>query len=242
MAEDTSRTPGGRLHGWLNSNVGLLILGALVTTGGGTWLTYVVQERAQGREQQFEIFKIRLEESRKLQEELLTLAGDRAHHLYLVRTRLVDSESGEPGAREFWDTTYQPIKDDWNKRIVVFDSRLRMLFPEVATGPLAGPTPASLFFDEGEMKPPSRSIDRLQEMARAGQLPRTVNGALTMSHFLLYNALDACRGKPVEECRDDPWVTLSGVHLENAWKRIQALADALTTRLLYTPYGMKDAG
>lgn len=242
MAEDPSPKAGGRLHRWLNSNVGLLVLGALVTTGGGTWLSYVVQDRAQSREQQFEIFKIRLEESRKLQEELLTLASDRAHHLFLVRTRLVDSAQGEAPAREYWDKTYQPIKDDWNKKIAVFDSRLKALFPEVATGPLSGPTPAALFYDEDEEKPPSNRIKDLQDLARAGQMPRTVHGALAMTHFLLYNALDACKPKTNTACKEDPWVTLSATHLENAWRRIRDLADALTTRLLYTPYGMEEPG
>jgi len=70
-----------------------LILGFIVTTGGGSILNYIVQTESSRRDQSFEMYKTRMEEAKSLQKEILEHIPAR---LFYIQTDLLDTFRFQP--------------------------------------------------------------------------------------------------------------------------------------------------
>ena len=107
------------LLNFLNSGAGLLILGFLVTTGGGSILTYLIQTGKSNNERSFEMYKIRLEEAKSLQKVLLEHSTERVFYLEQILSKLGDPNQKSEDTKKFWYEKYSKVKDDWNKNLVL---------------------------------------------------------------------------------------------------------------------------
>ncbi len=165
---------------FLNSGVGLMILGFLVTTVGGTFLNFTIQGRARKNELSFQMFKMRLEEAKTLQADLLDQISKRSVGLtqillYLnTEPAVSDNRKAHLTATErFWrgipdpehperpaPSNYSKVKDDWNEKLVRYKSKVRVLFPaELADLLLA----EDEFETEDDPRELSTSLAELQE-------------------------------------------------------------------------------
>lgn len=222
---------------FLHTAPGMLLLGAIVTTGGGTWLNFVVQGRSQQKQRQFEIFKIMLEDSRALQTQLLTLANRRFYALRTMRARLDNDEYPIADVQEYWDEKVRPLREEWNENLLLFHGRLKLLFQEEESGPLAEIHLAALFYSEDEAELKAPPLDMAAQDLGTDRMPKTVHGSFVVTQRLVSQLLKDCKERGREQCLSEARTKTIRGYLDYLGKKISVLSDGLTTRLLYMPYG-----
>ena len=221
----------------LHTGPGMLMLGALVTTGGGTWLNHVVQGRSQDKQRQFEIFKIMLDDSRSLQSQLLTLSNRRFYALRSMRGRIDNDEYTMAEVQEYWDMKVRPLREEWNEDLLLFYGRLKLLFSEEDSGPLADINLAAQFYSEDEAELGSLSLDAASQNLGTDRMPKTIHGSFAMVQRLVNQWLKDCKERGREQCVTDARKKTIRGYMDHLGKKIAVFSDGLTTRLLYMPYG-----
>jgi hypothetical protein len=114
---------------FLSSGVGLLVLGFLLTTGGGTLLNHFIQKSTFENERSFQMYKMRLEEAKSLQKALLESSTARVFYLEQILARLGNPNQKPEDTKKFWHERYSDVKDNWNKNLVYWQAQMRVLFP-----------------------------------------------------------------------------------------------------------------
>lgn len=222
---------------FLHTGPGMLVLGAIVTTGGGTWLNFVVQGRSQEKQRQFEIFKIMLDDSRALQNQLLTLANRRYYALRSARARIENDDYSLSEVQAFWDDRVRPLREEWNENLLLFHGRLRLLFPVTTAGPLADINLGAQFYSEEESETSSLRLDEAAANLGTDRMPKTVHGSFMATQRLVNQWLKDCKERGREECLTDARKKTVRGYVEHLGKGIADFSDNVTTRLLYMPYG-----
>lgn len=105
---------------FFNSGAGLLILGFVVTTGGGSFLNYIVQTESSKRDQSFEMYKTRIEEAKALQKEILDHLAARLFYIQQIYSMLSDPSQKLDDIRKFWQDKYSSVKDERNVNVFLW--------------------------------------------------------------------------------------------------------------------------
>jgi hypothetical protein len=129
----------GRLWSFLNSGLGLLILGFCITTIVGglfadwmqrrTWERQIALEQARQdyeweRNMKFELLRARLKEGQDSLEEISDLINLRFFRLQRVFNALVD---GNLSASEKEWAEYMPTVEKWNTKLIIYQNKLERL-------------------------------------------------------------------------------------------------------------------
>jgi len=217
---------------FLETKSGLVILGFIVTTVGGTILNNEIQQKSLENEHSFEMYKIRLAEAKALQQRLLEASNARFFYLHQVLAQLAHPENySRKAVEKFWLANVEPAKDNWNKELYYFHAQARVLF---------SPTLSNLLLVYEENKPiihdpvTSKFDQRVYEQT----IPRSLHGALVDVHATVFYLLWKCNG--TEKCDRSRLKQLN----ELAAKQMDYLdliqscfAYRISAELLRYPYG-----
>jgi hypothetical protein len=109
---------------FLNSNLFLLILGFVLTSVLGTFLSDRLQERSWQKEKKFEILKIKLEEGQNSLEEISDLINRRFYRLQNVYIFIVQGD--KVNAERSW-AEYIEVVEEWNAKLIINQNKIRRL-------------------------------------------------------------------------------------------------------------------
>lgn len=215
---------------FFNSSAGLLILGFLVTTGGGTILSHLIQNGRSNNERNFEMYKTRLEEAKKLQKVLLEHSTARVFYLEQILSRVGDSEQKPEDTLDFWHKNYTSVKDNWNKNLVYWDGQIRVLFPK-------GDLHDLLVSDYEDRLIIHDNVEYyLNEDEYNKHKPKTVHGAFVDAHATVYYLVFKCQEK--EKCaKRDDFMKLAEKQMNYLKLLHGCLSYRISGELLLDPYG-----
>jgi hypothetical protein len=74
------------------------------------------------------MYKIRLDEAKLLQKELLESSTTRLFYLEQILSRLGDPDQKPESLRKYWNNKYSPVKDNWNRNLLRWQAQSRVLF------------------------------------------------------------------------------------------------------------------
>lgn len=216
------------LFNFLNSSAGLLILGFLVTTGGGSILNYFIQNGSSNNERKFEMYKTRLEEAKSLQKVLLEHSMVRLFYLEQILSMLGDPHQKPEDIKKFWIEKYVNVKDDWNKNLVYWQAQMQVLFK----GNLAD----LLESDDENRRISHDAMKNLKEDEYIKNKPETVHGAFVAAHATMYHMVFKCQEK--ENCKEwDDLLKLADNQMKNLIFLHRCLSYRISGELLVDPYG-----
>jgi len=215
----------------LNKPAGLLLLGFLVTTTGGATLNWVIQTTASDNERRFQMYKIRLDEAKLLQKELLESSTTRLFYLEQILSRLGDPDQKPESLRKYWNNKYSPVKDNWNRNLLRWQAQSRVLFskdiPDAIVTEAENPLIVHDDVDEN-----------LDEAYYKKHEPRTVHGAFVKAHATIYRMVF----KVADRRKCNNWSALEKL-AEKQVSHLKSLHTCLSYRisgkLLVDPYGPK---
>jgi hypothetical protein len=126
---------------FINSSIGLLLIGFLLTTICGTIINNFYGKATWEREKKFELLKRSLDRNEKLIEDISVKMGTRAMRLLrafwaIETSQYQDSQGREKVIKERWEE-YAKSVIDWNENLRVYVTKLSYL---------AGPETARLFY------------------------------------------------------------------------------------------------
>ncbi len=223
-----------KISNFLNSNAGLMILGFLVTTVGGTILNTVIQGQSSYNERSFEMFKIRIEAAKKLHEEVTELVTKRSFYLSQVLQRVADEdEYPDPEEiKKYWFDEYSDIKNKWNEKLIQFHGKMRILMSNTLSDLLLfdGDYGTILYDDV---------LSNLDEDFYKNNRPKSLHGAFVAAHATVYHlALKCKRMKKSKECqRWDDLIELANKQINYLEFLINCFSYRFAGELLINPYG-----
>ncbi len=212
---------------FFNSSAGLVILGFIVTTGGGSILNYIVQSESARHEQSFQMYKTRLEQAESLQKDILEHAATRLFYIQQIYAMLDDPNQKLDDIRKFWREKYSNVKDDWNVHVYLWQSQMKVLFK--------GNVDELLINDDQRITHTSVEQNLIPEEYLKHR-PVTVHDAFVDTHNTIYHMAFKCQDR--ENCQN--WNELLGLVQEQI-NRVVLLDGCLSSRisgeLLVDPYG-----
>ncbi len=208
------------------TTLGKAVIGLVVTTIFGGWLSSWIQEGRIASDRAFGMYTVRLNEAKKLQQELLETLNTRLFELESDFLRMTNSGGeGDDEGRE-WTEQYKDARTKWHKNLIYWHSELDVLFDESL---------ASKFVDQDEIrviaKPKVTAILNNQTTQ-----PETVHGAFVDAHATIEYMQHNCFSKA--NCADwDKLVLIARKQLEHLKSVSNCFAHDLSGRLLVDPYG-----
>jgi hypothetical protein len=214
---------------FLSSGVGLLVLGFLLTTGGGTLLNHFIQDSRFTNERRFEMYKTRLEEAKGLQKALLEASTARVFYLEQLIGKLGNPDQIPEDTKQFWQERYREVKDNWNKNLVYWQAQMRVLFSEDLHHFLVND-------DENRMMVHDIVKPYLNEEEYHQHLPKTAHGAFVNTHATVYHLVFKCQAR--KHCKDwDDLLKLAEKQMGHLKMLHSCLSTYIAGELLVDPYG-----
>ncbi len=175
---------------FLDTKAGLVILGFLVTTVGGSILNVQIQERAARNQYAFELAKERFKEARQLQADLLQSSNARAFTLSQVIGQLAHpADYPFKEVKAYWDDKVEPPKVEWNLKRYQFHAQARALYSPALADLIyrAEEDPTEVQDEDPEARDPAQYDARK---------PRSLHGALVDLNRTAYRMLRKCQAQP----------------------------------------------
>lgn len=219
----------GRLLALLETKSGLVILGFVVTTVGGSIVSSRIQVKNSENEHTFEMYKIRLNEGKALQKDILAESNARSFYLHQVVAQIAHPEQyTTQQASNFWDANVELAKDKWNKDLRYFHAQTRVLFSS---------TLADMLLTHTEDVPVIHDpvLEKLDEDNYRKTKPKTLHAALVDTHATVYHLLRKCPRDP--ECAQAALLKLAEKQLNYLGMVQSCFAYQISSELLQYPYG-----
>jgi hypothetical protein len=219
-----------QLWAGLNTSAGLLILGFVVTTGGGALLNWRIQSRTSENERNFQMYKTRLEEAKALEKDVLEQAATREFYMEQVLNLLADENKTPEQIEQYWDDNYHNVKDAWNKNLDYWHAQMQVLFCEQLADGL-------VLEDENRLRVKESVDEYFDASTYWARLPRSLQGAFRNAHATMYTAVFKCREGA---CSCEQWkhlLVLATRQVRHVRCLTKSLADGLSEKLLTDPYG-----
>lgn len=223
-----------QLWAGLNTSAGLLILGFVVTTGGGALLNWRIQSRTSQNERNFQMYKTRLEEAKALEKAVLEQAATREFYLEQILSQLADESTTLEQIGKYWHDNYHEVKDTWNKNLDYWHAQMQVLFCEELADQL-------VLEDENRLSINERVDKYFDAPTYWAGLPHSLQGAFRDTHATMYEAAFKCRDGA---CSCEQWqqlLLLATRQIRHVRCLTKSLADRLSEKLLTDPYGPSPA-
>ena len=216
-----------RLVDFLESKTGVLLLGFLLTTVGGSMLNTAIQQRSALNQRIAELERERFRQGTQLQTELIDSSNARVYTLSQLVGQIAHPRDWSVEFNEkYWHDRVEPAKDLWNERRYYFHAQARTLFSSEL---------ASLVYrtDEDATKANDDDPETLDAAAFALHKPKSLHGALKQLHATAYRLKQKCRLDP--NCASAPLVELADAQTAHAELMQRCVLYRLSAELLRFP-------
>jgi hypothetical protein len=216
---------------FLNSNAGLLILGFLVTTVGGTILNDLIQSQKSRNDQNFVMYQTRLNEAKELQKTLLESSTDRSFYLKQIVVKIANPrENPSDETKNFWRENVRSTKDTWNKDLYYMHAQMGVLFSKEL---------ASMLLIDKENEPGlyDTVVENVDEAVYEKNKPKSLHGAFVAAHATAYHLVWKC-DEPCDKRKKD-LLDLALKQLKHLELLHSCLSYRMSGELLRYPYGPK---
>lgn len=216
---------------FLETKTGIILLSFFVTTICCSIISSGIQNKLSENEHNFEMYKIRLNEAKLLQKDVIKLSNSRIFSLNQILSRIENEEQYTSEDIEiFWKENVTNPKNEWNYNLHYLHAQSRVLFSEKLSEMLMS------YYDE-KIKLHDPVVDKLDDSVYERTIPKTLHGALIDAHATMFYLMKKCNKNT--GCKKEELIKLAEKQLDHLVIVQSCFAYRISSELLQYPYGPK---